>query len=818
MSKRNNEYPELINTIYESINHGVRKGVLHLTADYSREFVLNVKGINTINFSSYSYLGLENHPQLVDGGKKALDNYGTQFGYSRAFLSLNIYNQLEKSLGEIFKNEVLVAPSTTLAHQAVLPVLINQNDLVIVDQHAHASIHYAVKPLKEKNIRVELIRHNRIDLIEEKILKNRQNVGRIWYLADGIYSMYGDLAPVKELEKLMNKYDQFYTYVDDAHGMSWTGTNGKGYVLSEIDLHNQMVLVTSLNKSFCGAGGAIVLPNQQWKDKIRTCGGPLIFSTPIPPPMLGIGCSSAELHLSEEFIEIQEEVRKNIVYCNEELARLGIAEISKSHSPIFYIPTSYPKLSYNLAERMLNKGFFVTPAVFPAVSARKAGIRICISAKHSFHEITEMLECLLGEYQAALNEEKINFDNILTSFNLEMESYNSMKNRQESKKKSSRKLRIEKFQTVEELNREEWDSIFSTQGNFDYNGLKFLEKSYSNKTLDKENWGFHYLIIRDVKHKIVAATFLTVSLCKDDMFKPYEISKEIELARRSNPFYLCSKALMMGSTMTEGNHLFIDDNNVQSNEALKLLLDEIVKLSVELDVDNVYLRDFKQLEKGRHDIFIENGFVRIEIPDFAHELDLSKIKSIDDLLHSLTSKKRQQIKKDVIYNFDKFKISVNQYVDPKELAKYYDLYLSVKRKSFLINTFDINYETFQEMNLSQDWEFIVLHLNSEKNSIADSKQPVGVVFCYRNTSVYVPLFVGLDYDYLHSHKNYKQSIFQVVKRAIELGKDSVNFGFTATTEKKRIGAKPAKKYAYVQITDSYNMDILEYSNEHLMQL
>src|ERR1019366_1443070 len=109
----------------------------------------------------------------------------------------------------------LIAPTTTLAHIAALPVLVGPEDAVIIDQSAHASLHTAVALLH--SIPVNLVRHNRMDRLEAEIARLSAAHRRVWFVFDGLYSMLGDFAPLDEMARLLEKYPQFHLYVDDAH-------------------------------------------------------------------------------------------------------------------------------------------------------------------------------------------------------------------------------------------------------------------------------------------------------------------------------------------------------------------------------------------------------------------------------------------------------------------------------------------------------------------------------------------------------------------------------------------------------------------------
>jgi len=116
-------------------------------------------------------------------------------------------------------------------------------------------------------------------------------------------------------------------------------------------------------------------------------------------------------------------------------------------------------------------------------------------------------------------------------------------------------LKTEHFKTVESIDQIEWNNLFGERGSFDWGGLKFLEESFSGNQLPEDNWDFDYLIIRDNSGKSVLATFLTTALWKDDMLSPAEISLQVEDMRKTDPYYLTSKVISLGSLLTEGNHL-----------------------------------------------------------------------------------------------------------------------------------------------------------------------------------------------------------------------------------------------------------------------
>lgn len=804
------KFNRTIDTIDKNITNGVKNGVLHLVAENTRsagnEVVLG--GKEMISFGSYSYLGLEHHPELKRGAQQATEHFGTQFGHSRAYISIGLYDELEYLLSTMFEANVLVAPSTTLAHQAVLPVLVEDNDVILIDQQVHASVQTTVKMVRDRGVAVELVRHNRIDRIEERINELKKKYNRIWYMPDGVYSMYGDYAPIKDLQTLMNRHEQFHVYVDDAHGMSWTGKNGTGYVLSQIDLHDQMILVTSLNKAFGAAGGAIVLPRAEWARKIRTCGGTLIFSTPIQPPMLGVGVASARIHLTDEITQLQNQLRYRIALTHNKIREYGLPEISGTDSPIFYVPTSLPKVSYNLVKRMMGEGFHMSPALFPAVSMTRSGIRFCVNVNHKEEDIESMLSAMAFHYPIALSEEGVKEDRVYRTFGLEKPEMPDENEVQPEKDK----MYVEVARSIHQLDGEEWDRLLGGNGSFDKNGLAFLERTFTGNPEKENNWDFYYFIIRDSNHKPVLATFFTKCVCKDDIFKPAEISKQLEQIRQADKYYMTTESLMMGSLLTEGEHLFVDRENSMWKDAVLMLFDHVSELKSQTKTNAVYLRDFDAGDREIQDLLVGNGFIEVELPDYAHVSTHLGWKNRDEFLEPLGSKKRQQLRRDTFKYEDKYDVVVKSRTSEEELEKLYELYQNVKSDSYIINTFELPFKAFKNMNEDPRWEMIILRLKDSEYPKEAAHDPVGVVFAYHSDQAYIPLLVGLDYRYKFTHKNYKQAVWQVVKRANDLGAEKLYFGITATVEKQRVGARPLAKVSYVQIEDSFNMEKLELAN------
>jgi len=411
-----------IQLINQNVENAKKKGIAQLMAT---DYELDGRTIQTntnqfINFGSCSYLGLELDERLKKGSIDAISRYGTQFSCSRAYLSIGLYGELESLLSQVFGHPTIVAPTTTLGHLSNIPVLVNRKDAVILDHQVHSSVQNAVKLAKADGTYVEMVRHNRLDYLESRIQKLSKTHQKIWYMADGIYSMYGDGAPVKGLKRLLDKYEQFYLYVDDAHGMSWTGKNGSGYVLEHMDYHPKMVLITSLAKGFGSCGGAMVFPNEKMKQVVRNCGGTMMFSGPLQPAVLGASVECAKIHLTDEIYDLQNDLKFRINHFIETARRLDLPLVGSSQTPIFYVGVGKVDVGYNLCRKMMDLGFYSNIAAFPSVPYNNTGLRMTITRHHKLEDITNVLETLSEHMDEVLSASDYSRDDIFKAFKMKV--------------------------------------------------------------------------------------------------------------------------------------------------------------------------------------------------------------------------------------------------------------------------------------------------------------------------------------------------------------------------------------------------------------
>lgn len=409
---------QALESIDKSVSRASELGLIHLTAeDYaSNGRTISIKGKELINFGSCSYLGLELEESLKQGAIDAIMRHGTQFASSRAYVSVGLYEEAESLLRQMFKRPILLAASVTHAHLSNLPVLVGENDAVILDHQVHATVQMAANQLRLRGIKVEMIRHSNMSMLESRINKLRHTYDKIWYMADGIYSMYGDFAPIKELKLLLDKYEEFHLYIDDAHGAGTFGEYGTGWVHRELAFHERMYLILGLAKSFAAAGGVIVFPDEESRRKVRTCGGTMIFSGPLQPAQLGATIASLKLHMGSRLDELQQRLRNKIAYFNLKAEEFGIPLFFESASPICFINVSFPEVGYKLIQRIIAAGFYANLAVYPSVPLKNTGIRLALNNHLSYADIDALLKLIAKELPGILREENATIEDVYRAF------------------------------------------------------------------------------------------------------------------------------------------------------------------------------------------------------------------------------------------------------------------------------------------------------------------------------------------------------------------------------------------------------------------
>jgi 7-keto-8-aminopelargonate synthetase-like enzyme len=831
---------ELLTAVDEVVSDGVRRGLLQndVEDDILDGRHITVRGRRLVNFGSCSYLGLETDPRLKAAVRDAVDRHGTQFSSSRAYASAPLYRAAEEELAELFGRPVIVTPSTSMGHIATMPTLIGSRDALLLDHQVHHSVHTAAKLAQAAGAQVELIPHNDLRTLERRLEASRRTHHRIWYAADGLYSMYGDFFPARELDLLAARYENLWLYIDDAHAASWTGAQGRGYALEHLSAETltRTVVAMSLNKSFAAAGGAITFPDVESRRFVANVGGPLMFSGPVQPPMLGAILASARLHRSPELAERQEVLRSRIRLFNRLAAEARLPLVSESQAPIRYVGAGVASVAYRLNAKLREAGFFVNTAAFPAVPAKRCGVRLTLTTHHTVDDVAGVVATLAEHLPVALAEEGASVADLRQAF------ARQLRGRPEvlpevlpvavpaglasspaipAPRPAAAGLRLEHARSVADLDAAEWDRLLGHRGAFDVAGLRTLEAVFGTGGAGaagqtEDVWDFSYLTVRDSDGVPVAATVFTAALWKDDMLSPGHVSREVERRRLENAdsYFLTSPMVGMGTLLTEGDHLYLDRSR-DWRTALRMILSCARAEEDRVRAAAVVLRDLPDGDEELHRFLLGEGLLRIPVADsWVRAVDFA---DDDAFLAGLSRRHRYHQRTNVLAWEPAFRVEVIEGGSPAAAAlstgdrdALYDLYRAVHARAFDLNVFPLPRRVLDAVLGFPGWEVVLLHLPDQPTGpVAFAVQHVGTGPAPAHAPTHIaPVFIGLDYRYVSTHHSYQQLLFQALRSAQRRGAHEVLFGMSADLQKSRFGARREKRWAYVQATETYNADVL----------
>lgn len=339
------------------------------------------------------------------------------------------------------------------------------------------------------------------------------------------------------------------------------------------------------------------------------------------------------------------------------------------------------------------------------------------------------------------------------------------------------------------------------EGVYDWEGLKFLEAAFQGNAQKEHNWSFRYVIIKDSKGIPVLITFVTLSLWKDDMLAHAEISAAMERERKENPYHLTSTVLSLGCLFTEGNHLYWDKSHKISDTAREGLLELLEKMEHQLGAKMTVLRDF-EAESSWNQALYGHGFLRVQMPDSC-TVDLTGIDTMENYMEQLSSRNRRHYRKDIQPFFELVRSEIISTADVFQIQEFKRLFGEVQQRNLGLNTFSFPDQLFEHMNDNEHWEFIVLAPKGKPKTI------LGVMFCYTNqNAAYVPAFVGMDYVLLETFSTYRQLLYRTIERALAIKLPKIDFGMTASFEKRKLGATTQEKYAYLQTNDNFILEMI----------
>ncbi len=822
------KHSNIVDIIDNVVIHGIDSNVLQLNTNKvisGRKLIIRNKEV--IHFGNCNYLGLERHPKVKQASIEAIQQEGIRLTMSRAYVSSGYYVELEELLSKMYGGHVVVAPSSTMLHLSAIPVLFGSDDLVLLDHQVHASMTQAVQYKKASGLTVKTVRHNRYDILEDMIKKYRgKQYEKIWYVLDGIYSMYGDAPDMKKLVELMDKYPSFYLYVDDAHGCSWKGKHGRGHVLSEVDLHPKMMMTVSLGKGFGVIGGVLVTKDPEYCRRVRNCGNTMIFSAPLSSGLLGAAIASAKIHLTDELVELQEDLMDKIRYTNKLIRKYNLPQVKEEESPIFYIPTGLLKIAYNMLDALINDGYLTNVGGFPAVSVRCAGIRFLITCHIQKEDIDGLIERIAYHLPREMAKENFTFKELARSFkkpefedlaqyfplvNASTQTTSTPSSDANQANESSSTLKIEYTDSISKLkNMKEWNYVMTKHGVYHSDSLAFMEKVFTNNENDYNNWSFLYYTIRDEADNLILSAFFTEALWKEDVLAPSSVSMELEQIRtKENPNYLISKSIALGCQSLEGEPLHVDTSHPQAKAALSKLVDLLLEEEQKRGTELIVFRDMSAGDKFLEQFFLDKGFVVNKMPNKNKIYDITWNTDEEFLTYEAhTYKRRKNHKKYLRPFWHMFEVNPMDASDIENVDRIYELYSAVKKVNFAINTFPLPKQFFADMLKQNYFDMVKIELKAEFSK--SGEQEIVGFFCGAISSKeYYGMFLGFDYDYLHSHHIYRQTVYQLVKRGRSLGCSTVNLGFSADVEKRKYNAVQEPKIAYINFQDMFNQAVIQ---------
>lgn len=341
-------------------------------------------GRDSLLLCSNNYLGLANHPQLIEASCRATRDFGAGSGASRLVCgSLSLHHRLEEALAHFKGSEsALLFNSGYAANTGILQALYGPDDLIFSDELNHASI---IDGCRLSGARVVVYPHNNLDALEELLdQERRQRCGRWLIVSDGVFSMDGDLAPLPGLVALKERYDA-WLMIDDAHGGGVLGAGGRGTAehfgcLDKIDLH-----MGTFGKAL-GSYGAYLAARRVVSDLLVNRARSFIYSTSLPPGVAAANLAALELIDSPVGAELRAQLESRRQLFAGRLSAAGL-NLCGSQTQIVPILTGEPEPTMRVAAALLDQGIFISGIRPPTVPVGTCRLRATLMASHEPQDI-----------------------------------------------------------------------------------------------------------------------------------------------------------------------------------------------------------------------------------------------------------------------------------------------------------------------------------------------------------------------------------------------------------------------------------------------
>ncbi len=333
-------------------------------------------GQEVLNFCANNYLGLSNHPALVEAAKQGLNSHG--FGMSSVrFIcgTTDLHKTLEEKIADFFGTEDTILYAACFdANGGVFEPLLGEEDAIISDSLNHASIIDGVRLCKAKRFR-----YQNADVADlEEQLKAAEGARFKIVVTDGVFSMDGNVAPMDKIVELCKKYDAM-VLVDECHSAGVVGETGRG-VTELFDIRGEVDIITgTLGKAFGGAIGGFTTGRKEIIEILRQRSRPYLFSNSMPPSVVKAGIKMFDM--MAETHELQDKLHENTAYFIGKMTEAGF-DIKPTKSAICAVMLYDAKLSQVMAAKLLEEGIYVIGFYYPVVPKGQARIRVQLSAGH----------------------------------------------------------------------------------------------------------------------------------------------------------------------------------------------------------------------------------------------------------------------------------------------------------------------------------------------------------------------------------------------------------------------------------------------------
>jgi glycine C-acetyltransferase len=351
---------------------------------------LVVDGKRVLNFCSNNYLGLANHPRIVQAAQEAVKKYGVGPAAVRSIAgTMDLHLELERRLAAFKGVEAAITfQSGFTANMGTIPVLVGKDDAVFSDELNHASIIDGCRLSGAKIIRYAHCNPQDLDRV---LSEERSKYPRAMVITDGVFSMDGDIAPLDKIYEVAQKY-QVILMVDDAHGEGVIGKGGRG-IVDHFGLHGKVdIEVGTLSKAF-GVVGGVSAGNPVVVEWLRQRGRPFLFSSAMTVP--DVAACLAALDILEGSTELVDKLWDNTRYFKAGMHKLGF-DTGLSTTPITPIMLGEAPLAQQFSRELFEAGLFAMSIGFPTVPKGKARIRVMISAAHAREDLDKGLEIFAG--------------------------------------------------------------------------------------------------------------------------------------------------------------------------------------------------------------------------------------------------------------------------------------------------------------------------------------------------------------------------------------------------------------------------------------